>query len=225
MKKVISIIIIIIAYTNFCFAQTQASPFNSIGGIGSGSPSKKNNKTNLVSTGHSLPLDSITKPNNDDDRNISPEKLSFLIEKYERYLKLKNKKDSCNQSGYKLISYYKGNPRELSLANLMAVSDEVGLSNQLFVLAQALLETGHFSSRVCKEYNNLFGLYDSKSRDYFRFARWEDSVVGYKKMIQYKYKGGNYLNFLKRIGYAEDPMYIQKIAKMAKSIYQRLFAK
>lgn len=223
MKKVISIIII--AYTNFCFAQTQASPFNSIGIIGSGNQSKKNNKTNLVSTGHSLPLDSITKPNNDDDRNISPEKLSFLIEKYERYLKLKNKKDSCNRSGYKLISYYKGNPRELSLANLMAVADEVGLSNQLFVLAQALLETGHFSSRVCKEYNNLFGLYDSKSRDYFRFARWEDSVVGYKKMIQYKYKGGNYLKFLKRIGYAEDPMYIQKIAKMAKSIYQRLFAK
>ena len=120
MKKVISIIII--AYTNFCFAQTQASPFNSIGIIGSGNQSKKNNKTNLVSTGHSLPLDSITKPNNDDDRNISPEKLSFLIEKYERYLKLKNKKDSCNRSGYKLISYYKGNPRELNLANLMSAS-------------------------------------------------------------------------------------------------------
>lgn len=225
MKKVTSIIIIIIAYTNFCFAQTQASTFKSIGSIGSGSTSKKNNKTSLVSTGQGLPLDSITKSNDNDDRKISLEKLSFLIDKYERYLKQKNKKDSCNQSGDKLISYYKGNPRELSLANLMAVSDEVGLSNQLFVLAQALLETGHFSSRVCKEYNNLFGLYDSKSRDYFRFARWEDSVVGYKKMVQYKYKGGNYLNFLKRIGYAEDPMYIQKIAKMAKSIYERLFAK
>ena len=226
MKKVISIIIIIIACTNLCFAQTQASPFNSIGNIGSGSPSKKkNNKTSLVSTGQGLPQDSITKSNNNDDRISSQEKLSFLIEKYERYLKQKNRKDSCNHFGNKVISYYEGNPRELSLTNLMAVSDEVGLSNQLFVLAQALLETGHFSSRVCKEYNNLFGLYDSKSRDYFRFARWEDSVVGYKKMIQYKYKGGNYLSFLKRIGYAEDPMYIQKIAKMAKSIYERLFAK
>lgn len=222
MKKVISIIIIIIAYTNFCFAQKQASPFNSIGDIGSMNQSK-NNMTNLVSTGHSLPLDSITKPNDNDNRKISSEKLSFLIEKYERYLKQKNKKDSCNHFGNKVISYYEGNPRELSLTNLMAVADEVGLSNQLFVLTQALLETGHFSSRVCKEYNNLFGLYDSKSRDYFRFARWEDSVVGYKKMIQYKYKGGNYLNFLKRIGYAEDPRYITKIAKMAKSIYQRLF--
>ena len=154
-------------------------------------------------------------------RNFS--KLSSIIKMYERYLNQKKKKDSCYVNECKIISYYKGSPRELNLTNLMAVSDEVGLSNQLFVMAQALLETGHFSSRVCKEYNNLFGLYDSKSRDYFRFARWEDSVVGYKKMIQYKYKGGNYLNFLKRIGYAEDPRYITKIAKMAKSIYQRLF--
>lgn len=229
MKKVISIIIIIIAFTNFCFAQTQASPFNSIGSIGYKSQSKKNSNTaSYVSTEQSLSLDSITIPDEstkNSDWNIPPDKLSFLIEKYERYLQQKSRKDSCNHSDSKLISYYKGNPRELSLANLMAVSDEVGLSNQLFVLAQALLETGHFSSRICKEYNNLFGLYDSKKRDYFRFARWEDSVVGYKKMIQYKYKGGNYLNFLKRIGYAEAPLYIPKIAKMAKSIYQRLFTK
>ena len=228
MKKITSIIIIIVAFTNFCFAQTQASPFNSIGSIGYRSQSKNYCKTNIASTEHSLSLDSITNSDtstNNCDWNIPPEKLTFLIEKYERYLKQKNRKDSCNHSDKESISYYKGNPRELNLANLMAVSDEVGLSNQLFVLAQALLETGHFSSRVCKEYNNLFGLYNSKIRDYFRFARWEDSVIGYKKMIQYKYKGGNYLNFLKRIGYAEDPMYIPKIAKMAKSIYQRLFAK
>lgn len=96
-------------------------------------------------------------------------------------------------------------------------------SNKLFVLAQALLETGNFSSRVCREYNNLFGLYDSKNRDYYRFERWEDSVVGYGKMIQYRYKGGNYLHFLKRIGYAEDPRYITKVARMAKSIYNSLF--
>ena len=97
---------------------------------------------------------------------------------------------------------------------------EVGLTNGLIVLAQALLETGYFSSRVCKEYNNLFGLYDSKNREYFRFARWEDSVVAYQRMIQYKYKGGNYFQFLKRIGYAEDPRYLVKLAKVVKSIYK-----
>lgn len=107
----------------------------------------------------------------------------------------------------------------------MDVAREVGLSNKLFVLAQALLETGNFSSRVCKEYNNLFGLYDSKHREYYRFSRWEDSVVGYRRMIQYRYKGGNYLHFLKRIGYAEAPRYIPKVAQLAKNLCHKLSLK
>ena len=153
------------------------------------------------------------------------EELKSLIEMYERQISIR---DSVNQSksvirNRKVHSYRQWNPRELNLKNLTDVMSEVGLSNKLFVLAQAVLETGNFSSRVCREYNNLFGLYDSKNRDYYRFERWEDSVVGYGKMIQYRYKGGNYLHFLKRIGYAEDPRYITKIARMAKTIYNSLF--
>ena len=117
-------------------------------------------------------------------------------------------------------SYRNWEERELTMLNLLEVIREVGLTNGLIVLAQALLETGYFTSRVCKEYNNLFGLYDSKNREYFRFARWEDSVVAYQRMIQYKYKGGNYFQFLKRIGYAEDPRYLVKLAKVVKSIYK-----
>ena len=117
-------------------------------------------------------------------------------------------------------SYRNWKERELTMLNLLEVIREVGLSNGLIVLAQALLETGHFSSNVCKEYNNLFGLYDSKNKRYFRFNRWEDSVVAYQRMIQYRYKGGNYFQFLKRIGYAEDPRYIVKLARMVKSIYK-----
>lgn len=117
-------------------------------------------------------------------------------------------------------SYRNWEERELTMLNLLEIIREVGLTNGLIVLAQALLETGYFSSRVCKEYNNLFGLYDSKNREYFRFARWEDSVVAYQRMIQYKYKGGNYFHFLKRIGYAEDPRYLVKLAKVVKSIYK-----
>ena len=120
----------------------------------------------------------------------------------------------------RMRSYRNWKERELTMLNLLEVIREVGLSNGLIVLAQALLETGHFSSRVCKEYNNLFGLYDSKNREYFRFNRWEDSVVAYQRMIQYRYKGGNYFQFLKRIGYAEDPRYIVKLAMMVNSIYK-----
>ena len=156
---------------------------------------------------------------------MSVAELEILIRKYERTIFLRDSLKYIESSGYKgkLYSYYNWNPRELNLENLMDVVHEVGLSNKLFVLAQALLETGNFSSRVCKEYNNLFGLYDSKHREYYRFARWEDCVVGYRRMIQYRYKGGNYLHFLRRIGYAEDPRYITKIAQLAKNLYSRLF--
>lgn len=159
--------------------------------------------------------------------STSMKNLKILIGEYERYVLLKDSLQLLNANGNKGVvhSYYKWKPRDLTLNNLADVLAEVGLSNKLFVLAQALLETGYFSSRVCKEYNNLFGLYDSKNRDYYRFARWEDSVVGYRRMIQYRYKGGNYLHFLKRIGYAEDPRYITKVAKMARSLYSNVFSK
>ena len=228
MEKNISIIGIFVASTSFCFAQNISPSFNTIGNVGQTSQSfMKCHTEDLAAIEGESALDSIVNPCDssfDGYNDIPQDKLSSLINRYEKYLS-QRRDYPRNTFDSKAISYYKGKPRELSLSNLMEVSCEVGLSNQLFVLAQALLETGHFSSRVCKEYNNLSGLYDSKNHDYFRFARWEDSVVGYKKLIQYKYKGGNYLHFLKRICYAEDPEYIPKVAKMAKNIYRRLFGK
>ena len=138
----------------------------------------------------------------------------------EKSMAEKPKPEAPVKKAPRMRSYRNWKERELTMLNLLEVIREVGLSNGLIVLAQALLETGHFSSRVCKEYNNLFGLYDSKNREYFRFSRWEDSVVAYQRMIQYRYKGGNYFQFLKRIGYAEDPRYIVKLARMVKSIYK-----
>lgn len=78
------------------------------------------------------------------------------------------------------------------------------------VLSQAVLETGYFSSRVCWEENNLFGL-RKRNGEYYRFARWEDSVKAYRDYVQYKYKGGDYFQFLDRIGYAEDKNYTLKV--------------
>ncbi len=182
------------------------------------------------------PNDSISSPSSTvlPEQNASTEQsfysiedLKSLIEKYEREMSLRKSTNHVPSVGNskRIHSYRQWNPRELNLKNLTDVITEVGLSNKLFVLAQAMLETVNFSSRVCKEYNNLFGLYDSKNRDYYRFERWEDSVVGYGKMIQYRYKGGNYLNFLKRIGYAEDPRYITKVAQLAKDLYKNIFNK
>ncbi len=80
------------------------------------------------------------------------------------------------------------------------------------VCAQAILETGWFTSNLFHNNNNLFGLYNSKSKQFFKFNNWHDSIKGYKNMIQYKYKEGeDYYAFLTRIGYAEDPKYINKL--------------
>jgi len=158
-----------------------------------------------------------------DFSDLSIEQLEKLISLYEEYISHNREgRNTKKCRNGRIISYYNGNCHELNITNLKSVIEEVGLSNQLFVLAQAILETGNFTSHVCKNYHNLFGLYDSKNGDYYRFARWEDSVVGYQKFIQYRYKGGNYLQFLKRIGYAEDPRYENKVAQIATQIYKNL---
>lgn len=228
MKRILtSAIITLLSFNIGCLAQISSGRFYSLGNKKKEESAMKDAHMEEMDDSISSQLSSVpTKQNVSTEQSVhSIEELKCLIEKYERQICMR---DSINRAksvsnNKKVHSYRQWNPRELNLKNLTDVMSEVGLSNKLFVLAQAMLETGNFSSRVCKEYNNLFGLYDSKNRDYYRFERWEDSVVGYGKMIQYRYKGGNYLHFLKRIGYAEDPRYITKIAKMAKSIYNSLF--
>ena len=223
-RKLILLLVGLVFCASQCFAQNSLGYFHSIG------TSKR--YVEVRDTTQQVDLDRCSSDQNSssggvDYRNLSVAELETLIRKYEQSIFLRDSLMSMKSSGYKgkLHSYYNWNPRELNLENLMDVVHEVGLSNKLFVLAQALLETGNFSSRVCKEYNNLFGLYDSKHREYYRFARWEDSVVGYRRMIQYRYKGGNYLHFLRRIGYAEDPRYITKVAQLAKNLYHKLSMK
>ena len=108
--------------------------------------------------------------------------------------------------------------KELNIQNLVAEMDKCGITNQRYVVAQALLETGYFPSSVCLECNNLFGLRRPSDGSYYEFDNWEESVKAYKKYVQYKYKGGDYLLFLKRIGYAEDPDYIIKVHQIAKTL-------
>lgn len=82
------------------------------------------------------------------------------------------------------------------------------------VTSQAILETGYFRSYNCKKRNNLFGLWNHSKQEFYVFNRWEDSCDAYLKMVQYKYKSGNYYTFLKNIGYATDPNYITKLKQI-----------
>lgn len=89
------------------------------------------------------------------------------------------------------------------------------LQHPEIVYAQAILETGHFKSKLCKEANNLFGLYNSKDKQYYKFNHWSESVVAYKEWIQRKYRSPeNYYTFLKRINYASDINYISKLKQI-----------
>lgn len=89
-----------------------------------------------------------------------------------------------------------------------------GLPHPDIVLAQARLETGNFTSKLCKNKHNIFGIKHGKR--YASYARWQDCVSDYKKRISSRYHGGDYLQFLKRIGYAQDPRYIAKVSNIAK---------
>ena len=100
----------------------------------------------------------------------------------------------------------------LNEKNLKKVLKENNIHHSNIVLAQAKLETGNFTSKVCKSKGNLFGL--RKGNKYRQYSHWTESVLAYKRLIQSRYKGGNYLAFLNTIGYAEDPNYLSKLKSM-----------
>ena len=108
--------------------------------------------------------------------------------------------------------------QELNITNLYAALQKYGVMYPKIVVAQALIETGYFTSNACLNYNNLFGLRRPSNGKYYRFDNWEQSVKAYKDYVQYKYKGGDYFHFLDRIGYAEDPTYVRKVRTLCNSL-------
>lgn len=90
----------------------------------------------------------------------------------------------------------------------------VGIKHPEIVTAQAILETGWFDCNNCSmEVGNIFGfLYKGK---YLDFCFWDESVRYYKWWQDQLYKGGDYYDFLKRVGYATDPYYISKLKKIS----------
>lgn len=107
---------------------------------------------------------------------------------------------------------------EANVTNMLVVCEYYDVKHPRIVTAQAILESGNFESELFKEYNNPFGLYNSRKKDYYKFNHWTDAILAYQTMIEYKYKGGNYYSFLDSIGYAEDPNYIRKVKAIEKII-------
>lgn len=107
---------------------------------------------------------------------------------------------------------------ELTIPNLYKEIIRNGILYPKIVLAQAILETGWFRSSVCRNKHNLFGLTNPRTGKYYEFNHWTESVRAYYTKVQYKYKGGNYLLWLDKIGYAEDPDYIIAVIRILKTL-------
>lgn len=98
------------------------------------------------------------------------------------------------------------------LAELNA--QEIKFSN--IVLAQAILETGHFKSYSCTEHNNLFGL-RNKDGSYMYFNHWTDCVAAYKRYVQkWTQPPHDYYTYLDSLGYAEDKSYTKVLKQIVK---------
>lgn len=107
---------------------------------------------------------------------------------------------------------------ELTIPNLYEEIRRAGILYPKIVLAQAILETGWFRSSVCREKHNLFGLTNPRTGKYYEFSHWTESVRVYYTKVQYRYRGGNYLLWLKRIGYAEDKNYVRSLIKVLRQL-------
>lgn len=107
---------------------------------------------------------------------------------------------------------------ELTIPNLYKEIIRNGILYPKIVLAQAILETGWFRSSVCRNKHNLFGLTNPRTGKYYEFNHWTESVRTYYTKVQYKYKGGNYLLWLDKIGYAEDPKYIIAVENVMRGL-------
>lgn len=84
------------------------------------------------------------------------------------------------------------------------------------VLAQAIVETGNFTSKLTKTHHNIFGIRTRKG--YKKYINYIECIRDYKKLFSDKYRGGDYYRYLQRIGYAEAPNYIEVLKGVVKTL-------
>jgi len=112
--------------------------------------------------------------------------------------------------------------KPLNTKNLLEELKKHNVKHPEIVLRQSIMESGWFKCTSCSmRYNNPFGFrYPSwvdkdNPLGYLKFDTWQDAVKYYKKWQKKRYKGGDYYEFLKNIGYAQDPNYIKKLKSIS----------
>lgn len=108
---------------------------------------------------------------------------------------------------------------ELNDSIMLLACEHFGIQEPRIVTAQAILETGWFTSKIFKGYNNPLGLYNSRINEYCSYHHWSLAILDYKKKIESKRKEGeDYYSFLERIGYATDKKYIEKVKQIERKL-------
>jgi flagellum-specific peptidoglycan hydrolase FlgJ len=116
---------------------------------------------------------------------------------------------------------------QVDLNYVNALIKKYNIKNSNTALTQVCLETGYLTSDILKANKNLFGMRYAPGRktaaigEQFGsavYASIEKSVEDYKIWQDLYYKGGDYYLFLERIGYATDPVYIEKLKRIKKQL-------
>lgn len=165
-----------------------------------------------------VPADNKEETAIEKERKVTKDSLPVLPKK--QILNSLKVRNSDNSTSLKLESRNNSLPA-LTIPNLYAEIIRNGIQHPKIVLAQAILETGWFRSPICLDKHNLFGLTNPRTGKYYEFEHWTESVRAYYTKVQYKYKGGNYLLWLRDIGYAEDPEYIRSVIRVLKQLRER----
>lgn len=123
-----------------------------------------------------------------------------------------------------IVTVYETEPHlEFTPENLAYYINALNISFPQVVYAQAVQETGYFTSNIFLENNNLFGMKQARvrpttargtKRGHAYYTNWQESVVDYA-MWQVAYANQfrteqDYLMFLDGL-YAEDPNYIYRL--------------
>lgn len=117
------------------------------------------------------------------------------------------------------LSYSVGPDHEMqaqtiSKLNLWKTITELDIKHPEVVFAQALLETGNFTSRLFKQNNNLFGMRVPSKRStvaknvknkksYAKYSTWQESVVDYALYQDYVFKKRGELSRTKYYSYLD----------------------
>ena len=121
--------------------------------------------------------------------------------------------------------YQRAHKQEFSVELLKECIYYEKIEHPDIVLKQSFIETGNYTSELFLVANNLFGMRFPHYRTttaiveyeyHSKYLHWTDSVKDYKIWQEWwlglGYRFDEYLVFLYYIGYAEDPLYVLKIA-------------